>query len=236
MNVISNKKESEKKILKKNKKKRAIIFIGVLIVMVFSGLLFKVTVKNKGHKLKYSSGNISIISIKNDIDIQKGRNYDLQYISVDNIINHSDINIIRGIVKKIENIKVKIGEKEDFRAIVEIDVKEVIKGNLNNKKNIKVLVPIKSTIATFSDEIQTGIEGIFMPVTYDESGDKYFIKSGKNKLVLKDLADYGLLNGVYWLFLEKNGQCLFDRDKFDEIKDVKNLDKIEEYIKKRIKK
>lgn len=33
-------------------------------------------------------------------------------------------------------------------------------------------------------------------VKYDNKGEKYFVQRGSDKLVLKDISDYGLLNGV----------------------------------------
>lgn len=99
---------------------------------------------------------------------------------------------------------------------------------------ISILVPINSTVATISSQLQVGDEGIFMPVKYDDKGEKYFVQSGSDKLVLKDISDYGLLNGVYWLFIEKNGKVVFEEGIYNNLTDVKDLDKVSSYIKEQL--
>ena len=53
---------------------------------------------------------------------------------------------------------------------------------------ISILVPINSTIATISSKLQVGDEGIFMPVKYDNKGEKYFVLSGSDRLSGKDFV------------------------------------------------
>lgn len=84
---------------------------------------------------------------------------------------------------------------------------------------ISILVPINSTVTTISSQLQVGDEGIFMPVKYDDKGEKYFVQSGSDKLVLKDISDYGLLNGVYWLFIEKNRKVVFEEGIYNNLTD-----------------
>lgn len=73
-----------------------------------------------------------------------------------------------------------------------------------------------------------------MPVKYDDKGEKYFVQSGSDKLVLKDISDYGLLNGVYWLFIEKNRKVVFEEGIYNNLTDVKDLDKVSSYIKEQL--
>lgn len=156
-----------------------------------------------------STGRVSVTSIKNN-EIGRGMNYDLQAVSIDEIFNKYDTSIVRGKIESIERIRIKVGEKEDYRAIVTVNIDDVIKGQIKKNETINILVPINSTIATISSQLEVGDEGIFMPVKYDDTGEEYFVQSGADKLVLKEISDYGLLNGVYWLFIEKNGKIVFE--------------------------
>ena len=161
-------------------------------------------------------------------------NYDLEDIAIEDIFYKYDTSIIEGEVKKINYIEIKIGEMKVLRAVITIEVTETLRGDLITGDEIEILVPVKSTVATVSDCLEVGMKGIFMPVEYDEAGDKYYIKSCNNKLVLKDIADYGLLNGVYWLFLNKGEECIFDRKKYSEIGEADSWQEIEMYVRDKI--
>ena len=190
-----------------NKKIIAVIIIIICIFLI--GGIYLLNNKKSDYKLKRSTGRVRVTSIK-DNEIGRGMSYDLQAVSIYEIFNDYDTDIVRGKVKSIEPIRIKVGEKEDYRAIVTVTVDDVIRGEIKKNEMISILVPINSTIATISSKLQVGDEGIFMPVKYDDKGEKYFVQSGSDKLVLKDISDYGLLNGVYWLFIEKNRKVVFE--------------------------
>ena len=175
-----------------NKKIIAVIIIIICIFLI--GGIYLLNNKKSDYKLKRSTGRVRVTSIK-DNEIGRGMSYDLQAVSIYEIFNDYDTDIVRGKVKSIEPIRIKVGEKEDYRAIVTVTVDDVIRGEIKKNEMISILVPINSTIATISSKLQVGDEGIFMPVKYDNKGEKYFVQSGSDKLVVKDISDYGLLNG-----------------------------------------
>ena len=202
-----------------NKKIIAVIIIIICIFLI--GGIYLLNNKKSDYKLKRSTGRVRVTSIK-DNEIGRG------------MFNDYDTDIVRGKVKSIEPIRIKVGEKEDYRAIVTVTVDDVIRGEIKKNEMISILVPINSTIATISSKLQVGDEGIFMPVKYDDKGEKYFVQSGSDKLVLKDISDYGLLNGVYWLFIEKNRKVVFEEGIYNNLTDVKDLYKVSNYIKEQL--
>lgn len=214
-----------------NKKIIAVIIIIICIFLI--GGIYLLNNKKSDYKLKRSTGRVRVTSIK-DNEIGRGMSYDLQAVSIYEIFNDYDTDIVRGKVKSIEPIRIKVGEKEDYRAIVTVTVDDVIRGEIKKNEMISILVPINSTIATISSQLQVGDEGIFMPVKYDDKGEKYFVQSGSDKLVLKDISDYGLLNGVYWLFIEKNRKVVFEEGIYNNLTDVKDLHKVSNYIKEQL--
>lgn len=186
-------------------------------------------------KLKHSNGKVLVSYVDNIQQSNVGR-YDLEYISVDDIFAKYNTNIVEGVVKDIRNIKIQVGEVEVFKSIITIVIDKSIRGEFEKNSEINILVSAGSTISTVADCMEIGMRGIFMPVTYDESGEKYHIKMGNNTLVLKDIADYGLLNGVYWLFLNKDGEYIFDKEKYTEIANCKEWSEIVEYVEKKVNK
>ena len=214
-----------------NKKIIAVIIIIICIFLI--GGIYLLNNKKSDYKLKKSTARVRVTSI-NDNEIGRGMSYDLQAVSIYEIFNDYDTDIVRGKVKSIEPIRIKVGEKEDYRAIVTVTVDDVIRGEIKKNEMISILVPINSTIATISSKLQVGDEGIFMPVKYDDKGEKYFVQSGSDKLVLKDISDYGLLNGVYWLFIEKNRKVVFEEGIYNNLTDVKDLYKVSNYIKEQL--
>lgn len=213
------------------KKKIIIIVLAIIILLI----IIIIPIKGRKYKLTKSSGKVSVHTVKEINAAGTITNYDLEDMAVEDIFYKYDTSIIEGEVKKISYMEIKVGDMKVLRAVITIEVTETFRGNLHTGDEMKILVPVKSTIATVSDCLEIGMKGIFMPVEYDEAGDKYYIKSGDNKLVLRDIADYGLLNGVYWLFLKKGEECIFDREKYVEIREADSWQDIEMYIRDKMK-
>lgn len=216
-------------------KKKISLITAAIIIFIIMLTIINILIKNGEYKLTKSYGKVSVHTVKEINTAGAVTNYDLEDIAVEDIFHKYDTSIIEGEVKKVKYMEIKVGEMKVLRAIITIEVTETLRGDLITGNEIDILIPVKSTVATVSDCLEVGMKGIFMPVEYDEAGDKYYIKSGDNKLVLKDIADYGLLNGVYWLFLNKGEECIFDREKYVEIGETDSWQEIEMYIRDKIK-
>ena len=89
-----------------NKKIIAVIIIIICIFLI--GGIYLLNNKKSDYKLKRSTGRVRVTSIK-DNEIGRGMSYDLQAVSIYEIFNDYDTDIVRGKVKSIEPIRIKVG-------------------------------------------------------------------------------------------------------------------------------
>ena len=78
-------------------------------------------------------------------------------------------------------------------------------------------------------QIESGMEGIFMPRAYRE--DAYWEQNGAT-LMLRDLAPCGLWDGMRWLFLETERGLTYAQSAYPGADGCATLDDIEEYVVK----
>ncbi|NLD50265.1 MAG: hypothetical protein GX660_24265, partial [Clostridiaceae bacterium] len=83
--------------------------------------------------------------------------------------------IIKGTVSRISNIEINFNGDKEYRAIAEIEVGKVYRGNIQLGDLLSVLLPcpidtaIKVEDTGIISQIQVGSTGIFMPMEYNES-------------------------------------------------------------------
>jgi len=80
--------------------------------------------------------------------------------------------------------------------------------------------------------MREGMTGIFLPIQYAES---YARKQNGTKLYYKDIADYGIMDGERYVFLETENGLVFSKGDYPSISNAKTLDEVETYIKSMIK-
>ena len=91
----------------------------------------------------------------------------------------------------------------DYRAIAKIKVKNIYRGDLKPGETVSVLLPspIDANIWVKDTEVISSMKiamtGIFMPMKYDDTS--YSEENGA-RLHLKDIAEYGLLDGMRYTF------------------------------------
>ena len=76
--------------------------------------------------------------------------------------------------------------------------------------------------------MKSGMTGIFMPVLYNDENSIW--KQNNACLVKKDIAEYGLLDGLQYAFLETESGLVFSKETYESIADVTTLNEVEEYI------
>ena len=210
------------------------IVLGIIVVFLLFICTCFIYIHNHPYKLQNSYGDVKVYNVNKD-DLTKSRvSYDLEYIEVEAIFDKYDTNIIEGKVKEIRYINIKVGERQEVRAIVKFDVKKVFRGKIAEGQIVEILIPVYSTISKVSDCVEIGDTAIFMIVEYDKGGEEYYLKSGDSKLFLRDVANYGVPNGVNWIFLNKGESFIFAKDLYKDIADVKSWEKIREYISSKI--
>ncbi|MGN0505331.1 MAG: hypothetical protein ACI4FZ_02150 [Lachnospiraceae bacterium] len=157
----------------------------------------------------------------------------LIYLSEEEIFTWQETLVVKGTVVSIENIKISFNGDKSYRAIAEIKVEKVYRGDCEEGDIVTALLPRpvgNGTYMTTMDTLEAlkvGMTGIFMPTVYDETS--IWGQNGAT-LCLKDIADYGFADGVRFAFLETEDGLLFDRHTFESIKDAVTLEEIEAYV------
>ena len=146
--------------------------------------------------------------------------------------NSYEIIAFEGTVKEVRNIVCDYNGRKDYRAIATIEVSDVLRGSLEVGKTVTILLPapvgtdFKVEDTSVSSQITEGTTGIFTPIKYDETAIRE--ENGKT-LALLDLAEYGLPDGVRWMFIETAEGLVYDRNaypSFDKAKDLKDVKEI----------
>lgn len=164
---------------------------------------------------------------------------DLVYLTEQELFTAWNTDIFRGEIVSIRNIEIDSGSVwKEYRAIVKIRVEKVFRGTAVVGDTISILLnsPIDMNIWVEDNDVvekmRVGQTGIFMPLKYDENS----IYSTNNKQIdLRDLAEYGFLDGVRYAFLEADNGLQFAKWAYESISSATTLDEIERYIVEMIK-
>lgn len=146
--------------------------------------------------------------------------------------------IFRGTVRDIQNYDLSFNGDVTTRAIASIVVSKVLQGDVCVGEEIQILLPcpitgdIRLSATEITAQMQIGMEGIFMPKTYDV--DACWEQNGA-VLYLQDIASCGLWDGMRWVFLDTKRGLVFDKSVYESIANAENLDEIENYILEQLK-
>lgn len=143
--------------------------------------------------------------------------------------------VFRGTVVSIRNIELNYNGWKEYRATAEIRISQVYRGDCRTGDTLTVLLPCpimegyRVSACDVAEAVRTGMEGIFMPVKYDNS---YICAQNGATLQYNDLAEYGFLDGARWAFLSTDAGLLFDPYAFESLDTPETLDDIRQYIEK----
>lgn len=161
-------------------------------------------------------------------------NMDLQLLTEEEVFSTSDMAIFKGIVLEIKNIELNFSGVKEYRAIAQIEVKEVFQGSCKAGETVSVLLPCPISEDTWVEDtgvisaMKAGMTGIFMPILYNAENSVW--KQNNACLVKEDIAEYGFLDGLQYAFLETESGLVFSRGTYESIADVTTLNEVEEYI------
>lgn len=145
-----------------------------------------------------------------------------------------EVAAFEGTIVETRNIACDYNGVKDYRAIASIEVQEVLRGKLTAGTTVTVLLPgpvdveglwIEDT--GISSQMTAGTRGIFMPIKYDETSIR---EENDSKLALLDLAEYGLLDGERWAFLETAAGLTYCTWAYPSLAGAKNLEEVKEII------
>lgn len=192
---------------------------------------------------KYRSENVSV-SYVDDVSLipQNFVRNELISLSEEEIFTHRDTAIFKGTVTDIKNIVICWEDGwDEYRAIATIRVDKLYRGDCAEGEEVTVLLPcpIYDKFGVWVEDtgiiaqLKVGMTGIFMPFPYREDS---LYSVNNSRLYLKELADYGFLDGMRFAFLETDRGVVFADSDFESIRHATTLEEIEEYVIEMIEK
>lgn len=163
----------------------------------------------------------------------------LVYLTEEELFTNWYTAIFEGTVKKIDNIELSFNGSKMHRALAHIEVEHVYRGELSPGDVAVVLLPcsvgngVMTSDSGVVSRMRVGMRGIFMPIVYEE--DAYIEMNGAT-LYTKELAPYGLADGLRYVFLIDGDELVFSRSAYPTLENAESLEEIREYIIKMIEK
>ena len=218
------------------------IIAATLIIALGMTLFLKGNNDDKGIALKESTGKVKVSYVPSEDvpEVTAGGDAagSLIYLTEEEIVNDYNNSIFSGTVQDIKNILIDFGDGfSEYRALATVSIEKTIKGEEKAGDKVDVLLPTGIALdgsekVTLEDtyviaKLKVGMKGIFMPIRYTE---EHYWEQNDSKLFLKDLAEYGLMDGMRFAVLEgKDGQII--NGAFEGVNSNSTLEEVEEYIK-----
>ena len=165
---------------------------------------------------------------------------DLLWLDEESLFTCFETDIFEGTVTGIQNIVIDYSGEKNYRAIASIQVEKVFRGSCAAGDTVQILLPCPIGTEGFRVEdtgvisrLRAGMHGVFMPDVYGK--DSISERNGA-RLLLTDLAPYGLPDGERYAFLETDSGLLFARWAYESLRDASSLTEIEVYIEEMLQK
>lgn len=225
---------SNKEIKREKYKKRIGLkyYYGVAVACLALIFFAMPMISNPSIELKNSTGNVKVKYVNNTPNIVA--KYSLIGLTEDQIFNEYNTSIFKGKVTEIKNIRIQMGwGRREYRAIATVEVLNSYRGNEKLGDTVKILLPcsinmdikVEDTGVVSSMNVDT--IGIFMPIKYDESS---IWQENNATLYLKDVSDYGFLDGERFAFIQTESGIKYSEWAFESIDKNPSLEDIEKYI------
>ncbi len=170
----------------------------------------------------------------------------LQEYSEQELLFQKSTDAFKGVITELKNIEIRTGGQSWYQAIAKVKVDQVYRGQAKSGETISILLPAAipggegtsetkgtagAAVLTEDQEtinaMEVGMTGIFLPLRYDDSA---VLESEGAVLHLKDLAEYGLSDGVRFAFLDTENGLEFARFAYQPIAEASALDQVESYL------
>ena len=159
---------------------------------------------------------------------------DLVALTEEEMFAHEKMYVFRGRVSGLTNVTIDFNGTKMVRCVATISIDAVYKGDLVPGDQITILIPCGiDLIGTAVEDtgiiaqLESGMEGIFMPWVYDENS---YIEMNDAVLMTKDLAECGLADGMRWAFLSTERGIVFEKNAYPGATDAASMNDIEAYV------
>ncbi|WP_214774831.1 hypothetical protein [Exiguobacterium sp. s37] len=205
---------------------------GLLIAVAAGFMLFTSNVWNERIPLSTDSTANSVHIVdqsKVTSDISEENMMDM---TEDELFSKWNPVVVRGTVTNIRHIEIDFNGETEYQSLITIHVSNVYRGDVQIGRDLIVRADAigetgQAEQMSVISHVQEGMEGIFMPIPYD---DEFVWEQNDATLRLKDIADYGFPDGERYLFLDTPNGLLFERDAFPSLQGVDSLDEVEDWM------
>lgn len=205
---------------------------GLLIAVAAGFMLFTSNVWNERIPLSTDSTANSVHIVdqsKVTSDISEENMMDM---TEDELFSKWNPVVVRGTVTNIRHIKIDFNGETEYQSLITIHVSNVYRGDVQIGRDLIVRADAigetgQAEHTSIISHVQPGMEGIFMPIPYD---DEFVWEQNDATLRLKDIADYGFPDGERYLFLDTPNGLLFERDAYPSLQGVDALDEVEDWM------
>ncbi|MGH1443900.1 MAG: hypothetical protein ACRAUN_10455 [Exiguobacterium profundum] len=205
---------------------------GLLIAVAAGFMLFTSNVWNERIPLSTDSTANSVHIVdqsKVTSDISEENMMDM---TEDELFSKWNPVVVRGTVTNIRHIEIDFNGETEYQSLITIHVSNVYRGDVQIGRDLIVRADAigetgQAEHMSVISHVQEGMEGIFMPIPYD---DEFVWEQNDATLRLKDIADYGFPDGERYLFLDTPNGLLFERDAFPSLQGVDSLDEVEDWM------
>ncbi|WP_455331513.1 hypothetical protein [Exiguobacterium profundum] len=205
---------------------------GLLIAVAAGFMLFTSNVWNEQIPLSTDSTANSVHIVdqsKVTSDISEENMMDM---TEDELFSKWNSVVVRGTVTNIRHIEIDFNGETEYQSLITIHVSNVYRGDVQIGRDLIVRADAigetgQTTYASVISHVKQGMEGIFMPIPYD---DEFVWEQNDATLRLKDIADYGFPDGERYLFLDTPNGLLFERDAYPSLQGVDSLDEVEDWM------
>ena len=158
----------------------------------------------------------------------------LVFLTEEELFTHEKMYAFRGRVSGLNNVTIDFNGDKMVQCVATISIDKVYKGDLVPGAQITMLIPCGIDLIGGAAEdtgiiaqLKSGMEGIFMPLVYDENS---YIEENGAVLMTKDLAECGLADGMRWAFLSTDRGVIFAKNAYPGAFDAASMDDIEAYV------
>ncbi|WP_269317759.1 hypothetical protein [Exiguobacterium sp. KJ 601] len=205
---------------------------GLLIAVAAGFMLFTSNVWNERIPLSTDSTANSVHIVdqsKVTSDISEENMMDM---TEDELFSKWNPVVVRGTVTDIRHIEIDFNGETEYQSLITIHVSNVYRGDVQIGRDLIVRADAiketgQTTDASVISHVKQGMEGIFMPIPYN---DEFVWEQNDATLRLKDIADYGFPDGERYLFLDTPNGLLFERDAYPSLQGVDSLDEVEDWM------
>lgn len=214
-----------------------LIILTIIICLGMTIVLYQDFDNQSDIKLHLSEGNIAVKYVQASKSSTIRPN--MKEILQSDIWQNENLTIFSGVIQSVQNIKIKMDDDISYNAIVDIQVLDCIRGNLEEGASISALAGCSVRLdgiwqedSLVNSSMMKGEKGIFLIRKYDNTDTLEYENS---TLYLSDIAEYGFPDAMRYSFIQsENGKIRYCKELYNDLGTPGTLFDVKQYIKLKI--